>query len=274
MHVLSALPKFETIAGLIFPLQIAHIVNERLPEHILNALSFSLEFSLEAYFKRAVEKRSLAIYKWLRGDLSSWEMVKGVLRKRQVDGIIYKEPFLAFAPKFVYDALPKCRILYCYRDGRDCADSLLRTYDVLNDTKLTSLRSAEAPMGRKHGKLFIPWWVSEGEEDSFLSCSPFARSVWMWKEMVRRCHSFFSNADVVKSGRVYELKYEDFVRRPRYHGKQIAEHLGGELNRKMVRRLEQAHTRSVGNYKRRDVRQIEEATDIARAELELCGYLL
>ena len=98
--------------------------------------------------------------------------------------IVYKEPFFAFAPEYAYEALPSGRIVYIVRDGRDVADSLVRSYDVLTDEKLAGLGTTEAPLGRRHGRLYVPWWVEEGREGEFAVATPYVRAIWMWSAMV------------------------------------------------------------------------------------------
>jgi hypothetical protein len=128
------------------------------------------------------------------------------------------------------------------------------------------------PIGRKQGDLYIPWWVVEGQESEFLACSPYVRSIWMWKEMVRRCHEYFHTTEVACSRRVLTVKYEDLMRDPLVYGKAVVEHLGGEITPTLRKRLVGAHVRSIGAYKRRDPAEVKEAERIAAAELAMCGY--
>ena len=94
------------------------------------------------------------------------------------------------------------------RDGRDCAQSLVTTYDVLTDEKLESLDTAEAPVGRRFDHRYVPWWVEPGRDREFLGSVPYVRAIWMWKEIVRRSRAFIYDASVAASGRVLEVRYE------------------------------------------------------------------
>ena len=60
------------------------------------------------------------------------------------------------------DALPDAPIVHIVRDGRDCANSLVESYDVLSDEKLTHLKGSEMRLGRPYDERFVPWWVEEG----------------------------------------------------------------------------------------------------------------
>ncbi|HAG81044.1 MAG TPA: sulfotransferase family protein, partial [Cyanobacteria bacterium UBA12227] len=201
------------------------------------------------------------------------EFAQSLGHKRVVQRIVYKEPFLSFAPEFAYHSLPNCRILHIYRDGRDCADSLVRTYNILTDEKLIDLRTSEMPLGRKYGNRYVPWWVENGREEEFLECTPYVRAIWMWKEMVSHCHKFFSLPDVIASGRTMVLKYEDLVNHPLKYGQSVVEHFGSQMNTRLQKRFNQARTSSIGSYKRRDSQEIELAEKIAHKELEIYGYI-
>jgi hypothetical protein len=274
MTALRALANSECISGLLIPVSIPHLVNYSLPDYIYNVLAFELEASLQNYLDSGIpSSRFSALHQWLKGYMSSQEFFQALQRKRVVERIIYKEPFLSFAPEFTYRALPDCRILHLYRDGRDCADSLVRTYDVLTDEKLMALNTSEMPIGRKYDARYVPWWVEEGREEEFLGSTPYVRSIWMWKEMVGRCHNFFSQPEVAQTGRVLLVKYEDLVSDSLKCGELIATHFGAKMNRQLEKQIKKAHPQSIGIHKRRDSKEIEEAERIAQAELKLYGYL-
>ena len=273
MECLKSLPNSECVTGKLLPVPIPHIVNQFPSPEIYQALSFSFESSLQDYLSSEPGSRFAAIHKFLTGCTSIKEMSQTFRRTRVVKRMVYKEPFLGFAPEFTYHALPNCRILCIYRDGRDCADSLVRSYNVLTDESLTKLRSSEAPLGRKYDYRYIPWWVEEGKEEKFLSSTPYVRAIWMWKEIVSRCHTFFSHPDILASNRVMLLRYEDLVNEPLKYGKSVVEFFGSEMNDRLQKKFKQASTKSIGVHKRRDAREIEVAEKVAKTELELYGYL-
>jgi len=272
MHALAAMSKSESVVGRIYPLQVAHIVNQTITEEVRGALAYGLQFSLDSYLDHLNSHRSHAIDQWLRRQMDISELMQAMRHKRHISQLIYKEPFFALAPEFVYHALPGSRIIHIYRDGRDCADSLVRTYDVLSDEKLESLDSAEVVFGCKFDHRYVPWWIEGGEEEAFLACTPYVRAVWMWKEMVKRCHVFFSRPEVEAGGRVMLLKYEDLMFEPEYWGRKAVEHLGGEFSQEVRKRFISAHCKSVGIHKKRAAKEINEANAIAIKELKTYGY--
>jgi len=275
MEVLNTLPDAECVTGTILPVSIPQIVNAAdLSPTLYDALAVGFERALDDYMESGrFHSRAAAVQKWVNAPTGLRGLYDALRLRRSVRRMIYKEPFLSFAPEFVYYALPDAKIIHIYRDGRDCANSLIRTYDVLSDENLTHLMGAEMRLGRKVGDAYVPWWVEDGREEEFLAASPFGRAIWMWAYMVRRCDHFFSLPEVEASGRVMLLRYEEFMQAPEAYGEKILEHLGLESTRAFRRRLQTAHTGSIGKHERRGPQEIEEAERLAGPELARYGYL-
>lgn len=276
MSVLNAIPEFECLDGTILPIAVPHVVNKDLDSQVYDALTVGFERSLSMYLRSGrYHSRAAALQKWVRAPSGLGNLVKALRGRRDPpERMIYKEPFLAFAPDFVLDALPDARIVYLVRDGRDCAHSLVENYDVLTDEKLTHLKSAEARMGRTYDHRYVPWWVGEGRDRAFIESPPYVRAIWMWKEMARRCHEYFSRPPLQDTGQVMRLRYEAFVRSPLKHGAALLEHFGATPNTMARYRLRQAHVRSIGKHDRRSDREIRAAEEVAGEELSLHGYEL
>ncbi|MBE9063154.1 sulfotransferase [cf. Phormidesmis sp. LEGE 11477] len=272
-EALNALPRSECSSGHLFPLALAHLVNRNLSPDIYQCIANSFEFSIQDYLEAVYGNRVTSIHKWLSQSMSTKEMFQSLKGQRRIKRFVYKEPFLAFSPELVYNALPACRIIHIYRDGRDCADSLARKYKVLTDEKLMTLKTAEMPMGRKYDHRYVPWWVEVGKEEEFLGYTPYIRSIWMWKEMVRRCRDFLERSDVIASGRILTIKYEDLVRSPLEYGEQAVNHFRCEMTDQLRAKFKAARQSSVNIHKRRDPEELKLAEKVAQTELAQYGYL-
>lgn len=273
-RLLNTIPEFETVVGTLLPVAVPHVVNQPLEPEVYHALTIGFERSLDAYLHSGrYHSRARAIQKWVATPTGVAGLVRALQGKRDLpERMIYKEPFLAFAPQFVLDAFPNGKILHIYRDGRDAANSLVKTFDVLTDEKLRNLKQSEMRIGRQVDDRYVPWWVAEGREEEFLSSSPYVRAIWMWMIMVRGCRKAFSRPEIRASGRVLTMKYEDLVREPIEHGLAIINFFGGTPNRALEKLLGEARTSSIGKYRRRDPEEVTAAEQVAAAELSKHGY--
>ncbi len=270
LRALRAIDGFEGTET-VLPSQFGPIWANATQPELRAALSFSFERTLTAWREQAETSRGRALASFVQRDTGVAELVARMLRRGQVTGV-YKEPFLAFAPELPYDALPGCRIIHIFRDGRDVADSLERRYAPLGDYGLEHPAQNELLFTRPWDHRHVPWWVEEHRDEEFITCSPFVRSVWMWKEMVRRSHAFASRPDVAESGRVVELRYETLVNDPVAEGRRLLDHLGVARGRRVWKRFREAHARSVGIHTRRAADEVAAATKLASAELATLGY--
>lgn len=270
---LRALPNSECIFGLHLPVTVPQFLDRALPPEVHDALIWGFRHSVENYLETISNSRSAALSRLALGHAPIGDTWRAFRRRRVVEWVVYKEPFLTFAPQFAFNAFPESRLIVLVRDGRDCAQSLVSTYDVLTDEKLSSLSTAEAPIGRRHDHRYVPWWVESKRETEFLESVPFVRAIWMWKEMVRRWREFARETMTVATGRILEVRYETLATDPQAIRQAVEAHLRVKADGRMVHHFGAAHADSIGGYRRRDPAEIREAERIARAELELYGYL-
>jgi hypothetical protein len=187
----------------------------------------------------------------------------------------YKEPFLIFACQQFAAHFTKAKFIHIIRDGRDCADSMERTYPhaltdaVLRSATLWRLKGSEIGVARPWKGWFLPWWLRPGEEEEFTSLSLFGRYVCMWKEMVSRGRALAPHLD---PERLLELSYEEFCARPVEVGKRITAFLKTSPNSSYWRFLRSISTRSLGCYKRQSKKVILEAERVGAPLLGEMGY--
>ena len=274
MRLLNTLPYCECLIGTLISSSIPQIARQDISQEIYDSLAVGFERSIDAYLHSGrFLSRAAALQKWMNAPTGVGGLFKALKGRRSVRRMIYKEPFLSFAPDFVNKALPEAQVIHIYRDGRDVANSLVRTYNVLTDESLTNLQASEMRLGRKYDHRYVPWWIKAGEEDRFLQATPYIRAIWMWKYMVGSCRAFYEQEEIRKSGRIMLLKYEDLMRDPFTYGMAVLEHLNEEPTRAYKKMLEQAHAKSIGKHKKRDASEVREAEEVAKEELAYYGYI-
>jgi hypothetical protein len=272
MRVLNTLPNTACLTGIAYPVSLPQVIaaGELTPE-VRDALVSTFPAAIDRYLHSGLfNARAPAVQKWRaeRGDLSG--LRRALKGERHVERFIYKEPFLSFAPELVLESLPEAPVVYLLRDGRDVANSLVRSYDVLSDERLTRLTHPEMRLGRRMDHRYVPWWVEEGGDDDFLAASPYVRAVWMWKAMVERCETVFASEEAQR--RVFLLRYEDFMREPVALGEQVIAHLGAASSDTIRKQLQEAHVSSIGSYRKRDPKEVAVAEQVAGETLARFGY--
>ena len=275
MSVLNAIPTLECMNGTLLPIAVPHVVNHELANDVYDALTVGFERALDDYLHSGrYHSRAAAVQKWLRAPSGIANLLRALQGQRALpQRMIYKEPFLSLAPRFVVDALPDAPIVHIVRDGRDCANSLVESYDVLSDEKLTHLKGSEMRLGRSYDERYVPSWVEEGRDEQFISSSPYARAIWMWKAMVGRCRAVYGIEGEKTNGQVMVLRYEDFMQDPLAHGRAVLQHFGVAPTPAFEKRIAAARTSSIGKYRQRPAAEIEAAERVAMEELKAYGYV-
>jgi hypothetical protein len=269
---LSLLRATETRIGQLVPVATFHIANQAISDDVYEALAISIERNIDVYLSGEYNSRFRALEDWWDAPLQG-NRLHHVLRRGArpcPDWFIYKEPFLSFAPELTLASIPDAKIIYIYRDGRDVANSLVQSYDVLTDQDLTHLQSTEVRFGRQYDERYVPWWVDRERQDKFMSSTPYVRAIWMWQYMVERCHRFFQ--EVKDDDQVLQVKYEDLMQQSREVANLILDHLGAKKTHAFERHLNRARTSSIGKHLRRSDDEIAAATDLAAHSLERLGY--
>ncbi|HVW46531.1 MAG TPA: sulfotransferase [Solirubrobacterales bacterium] len=273
MEVLDTLGEAECVTGNLFPTALLHLAATPQPPATREVLERGLRGGLRDYLaSSAYGSRAAALRKWWTASRDPRDLRGALAGRRRERVLVYKEPFISFCPAVVWDALPDARFVYLVRDGRDVADSLLRKYDVLADSRLADVESNETPIVRRSGELLVPWWVESGAEQAFVEADQYVRAIWMWSAMASRAQDFLDRPDVKASGRVLTVRYEDLVADPLGQGSALIDFLGMRMGPRTRRALGDGHQRSLGVYRRRPAATIRHAEEIGGAELRRAGY--
>lgn len=273
-RAINAVPGLESLIGTLLPEAIPQIVRQPdVPEKVVDALAIGFERSLDLYMHSGrFHSRAMALQKWFNTRNGIGGLSKALRGPRLLNHIVYKEPALAFSPDFVLRSFPESKIIYIYRDGRDVANSLVKSYDEMSDEMLASPVGLDRVLGRRYDSRYIPWWVEDGRDQEFIDSTPYVRSIWMWKEMVRECAECFDRHNDA-ADRILQIRYEDMMTDPEPFGEKILAHLGEEPTSRFRKVMRSAHVKSIGNYKKRDAAEVSAAERVAGDELRLLGYL-
>ncbi|HET6616966.1 MAG TPA: sulfotransferase [Gemmatimonadota bacterium] len=278
LSCLAALPRAQARSGILIPVRLCHVVGaapdgDERTEDLLH----SFRDNLWKTFVSGITSRAFHTRDAMRHPTLARPAFEVLAGRRRLDPsryvLAYKEPFMAFAASRLAAHFRTARILHLIRDGRDCADSMDRTYgNALSDEVLRADRTlwrqvgAEIGVARRFEDRMVPWWVAEGEEREFLRASRIERYLWMWRESVERARE----ARSVAGDRYTELRYEDLCRDPRAAGEVLTTFLGVEGSPRFDRTLRRARVSSVGIADRRGGSDPPPAT---RQLLRDLGYL-
>jgi hypothetical protein len=202
------------------------------------------------------------------------DSLRTLLWRERPRNLVWKEPHLSFAPELALRAVPTARLFYILRDGRDVANSLVTTYNVLSDDVLRTACGGpqnEHPFPDRPGRdgLTVPWWVPEAQVEVFLAASQFGRAGAMWAAMVERCMTAFAEAD---PERVVIVRYEELTRDPARLLATICSFLGEHESRPLRRVCRKVSPGSIGRHKGRSAAELADFEALAGATLRKYGY--
>lgn len=271
-RLFNAVPNVESVIGTLLPVGIPHVYNH-VDETIRAALAVSFERSIDAYLHSGrCRSRAMALQKWFNTRDGAASLVEAAKGQRRIDLVVYKEPMLSFAPDLVLEAFPDATVINIVRDGRDVANSMVRSYGTFSDEAIRRKdHNLYAILGSRVGDACVPWWVEEGRGEEYVSSTPYVRSIWLWRYVTKRCREVFTAE--AKPGQVMEVSYEELMRSPQVVGRAMQEHMGYEPGAAYEKELRAASVKSIGTHTRRDRAEVEQAEAVAGDALRLFGYL-
>ena len=270
------LPDVEMFIGILIPDRMMHVLGSgRLAAEDREDILWSLRFTLWRAFLKRQASQGETFLAAARGRLG-WSDVRTRPRRPLTEfTLVYKEPFLVFAAPELADHFTRAKFIHIIRDGRDCADSLDRTYalalsdEILKDEVLSRQKGSEIGVSRRWGEWILPWWVDEGSEEAFVSHTPYGRYIWMWRNMVNRGREV---GKTLGPDRYLEVRYEDLCREPESTGKRLVEFMQTRPHPRFSKYLTRASVKSIGIHRRQGADALAEAKDIGGDLLAELGY--
>jgi hypothetical protein len=191
-------------------------------------------------------------------------------RQNQLTRVILESNFFSLNPQILWQAFPKAKFVVLVRDGRDCADRWDNIYNPIDNRALQTLDTNETLFSKVSGKLIVPWWVANGEENLFLESSPYVRCIWLWKHMIRTCISFMEEEPYAE---LIFIKYEDIVLNPLRVSDSLAKFLQLSSAGKLCKHLQRLSCAEVGLFRNRSLSDIRQAEKLAASELKYFQYI-
>jgi hypothetical protein len=253
LRCLADLPGTQSFAGILIPDRLCHVIASTATSPLAEDILYSCRAVLWKSFVTSLVSRRYHLRRAVREPRAAWSAARTLLGWSPLSmekfGMVYKEPFLAMAAVPFARHFTGARFIHLIRDGRDCADSLERTYGAaLSDQVLDARGSrwrevgSEIGVGRELGGKIVPWWVADEHGRRFLDSSRYERYLWLWSECVTRARE----SESVAGGRYFEIRYEGLCADPRGTGERLLGFLGLEGSRRFWRALGTARSSSVG----------------------------
>lgn len=201
------------------------------------------------------------------GFASVWSWVSS--GRRPIDLILLEHNFFSLCPEVFANIRPEAVLVFMVRDGRDCAHRWDLTYRPFA-TERVDTPTNENLIYRERQGVYVPWWVEEGAEETFVASCPYARTVWLWAEMNRRLARFLVNNP---ARNVKVIKYESLVTDPVKCLEPLLTDLGFKGRRgSTLHAMANLSANGIGIHRKRSSAELAEAMLLARAELEWFGY--
>jgi hypothetical protein len=272
-NALRQLPQAVITTESLFPPCIAHVVNQQLLPEVRFALAAGFAGNLQNFVNSgAANSFANAWTEFLRGRLQLAQLIARARHRRKADLCVFESNFFSFAPHFVFESLPNCRIICMVRDGRDCADRLKHRYDTFSDKNLTNLSNAAILIGTKYGERYVPWWVDADAHEEFLNCTALLRCMWFWKAIAVRLRKFLDSLDAENRQRVIVIKYEELVTNPSATLARVWRFISKDGALFRFTRTRALHSQEIGRASTWNEDDLRAATDLAADELTYFGY--
>lgn len=279
LRALAGLPRTQAWAGILIPDRLCHVIaSGEAPPGVVDDLLFSCRAVLWKTFVNTILSRKYHLRGAVANRTALVPSARILFGLRALDladfGMVYKEPFMALAADELARHFSRARFIHLIRDGRDCADSMERTYgaalsDAVLDARAERWREvgSEIGTGRAHQGMIVPWWVADEDAPRFLDASRYERYLWLWKECVIRAR----RASPVAGERYLEIRYEELCADSVAIGDRLVEFLGVEESRRFRRTMGAARTSSIGMARKSESARASEWEPVAGLLREL-GY--
>lgn len=136
-------------------------------------------------------------------------------------------PFL----QFLFDAMPKSKLIYVIRNGKDVALDCLNKRWFSDKQLLSPIKALPYQKYKYKNNIWhLPWWISSGDEDLFISYSEYERCLYYWCQTVESGYKLVNEMRI--NGNCVSVHYEDLIKKTLDTTILVAEFLGSKMTPK------------------------------------------
>ena len=136
-------------------------------------------------------------------------------------------PFL----KFLFESMPKSKLIYVIRDGKDVAMDCLHKRWFSDKQLLSPIKAL--PYQKyvyKNNIWHLPWWLNSGDEDLFISYTEYERCIYYWCQTVESGSKLVNK--MIAKGNCLNVYYDDLIKNTLDTTKLATEFLGSKMTPK------------------------------------------
>jgi hypothetical protein len=175
-------------------------------------------------------------------------------------------PFL----DFLFDSMPKTKLIYVIRDGKDVALDCLDKGWFSDNQLLSPVKALPYQKYRIKNKIWhLPWWINLGDEDLFISYTEYERCIYYWCQTVESGANFVN--EMINKGSCYKVYYDDLMKKPLHTVKLVTEFLDSKMTPKTEYAIAKLKLRVFKNLNQEIITDINLKNRYLRTQDKLCS---
>jgi hypothetical protein len=158
---------------------------------------------------------------WRMTQLSTRDDIESFLAEHKRLLVLNMPELLSFSD-FLFESLDGLKLIHVIRDGRHVALDCLKKQWFSDDQLLNPIKPYPYSVySDNSNKWHIPWWVTKGEEELFISYTEYDRCIYYWCQMVESASAVKNNTECM-----HTIIYDELISNPHRTLETIYEFLG------------------------------------------------
>ena len=244
---IASMEEVEQFSGLIVPPSFMH--NVGLKESKSENTSEDMKIMREIFWLCFIQRCHHAEHR-VGYNFRSLSLLLSLLNKPTINNKLfcYKEPFMGFALKSIIKEFPNAKFIHIFRNGKDNADSMVRSYphalsdEVLSDFDLASQKNSELGLFEFSDGFAYPWWIKLNERENFKDASIYIRNIYLWKQLTSTIELELKQ---VPQNRKLHIRYEDMVVSQVETAHKLSNFMQKKISPALIKSLKKGHSASI-----------------------------